>query len=74
MKATLEFDLPEESSDHRMAVDGASAHLALWELDQHLRRELKHNVELPEAVYNALEDVRKHLWGICESHGLQIDD
>ena len=37
MKATLTFDLPEENSDFRDAVQAADFKSALWEIEQQLR-------------------------------------
>ena len=34
MKATLEFNLPEEQSDFDLAVNGAKAQSALYDMDQ----------------------------------------
>lgn len=32
MKATLEFDLPEERTEHQLAVDAGKLFSALWEI------------------------------------------
>jgi len=42
MKATLEFNLPEDQSDFDLAVNGAKAQVALWEMDQWLRAQYKY--------------------------------
>ena len=41
MKITLEFDSIEEQDDARVALDGYKWKLAMWDLDQTLRRTTK---------------------------------
>ena len=43
MKVTLEFDGNEEREDLRMALDGYKWKLAMWDLDQRLRRTTKYD-------------------------------
>ena len=47
MKATLEFILPEEASEHRAAVHAGDVLSGLSELDRDLRSYLKYGSELP---------------------------
>lgn len=42
MKATLEFNLPEERVEHRHAVNAADMAACLWDVDQELRTFIKH--------------------------------
>lgn len=60
MKATLEFDLPEDEPDHRYALAGRDALLALDAIDQWARGILKHGEPGREAREH-LEHLRKHL-------------
>ena len=41
-RAILIYRLPDEESEHRAALQGAAAKVALWEIDQRLRSLLKH--------------------------------
>ena len=43
MKAILEFNLPEEESEYKDAIQGARWHNLLCDLDEHLRQSIKHN-------------------------------
>ena len=43
MKATLEFNLPEDKEDLDFATNGINYYLALCEFDQWLRSEYKYN-------------------------------
>ena len=49
MKATLTFNLPEESHEFDMATQGANMHSVLWEMDQWLRTQYKY---MPDEEYN----------------------
>jgi len=62
MKAILEFDLPEEQPEFDNAVNGGKWSIVAWELDQHLRSQLKHNDKLTEKQYDTLQEVRDKLW------------
>ena len=42
MKAILEFNLPEEKEEFDAASKGMDWALVAWEIDQHLRNELKY--------------------------------
>lgn len=42
MKATLEFDLPDERVEHRHAVNATDMAALLWDMDSELRMFLKH--------------------------------
>ena len=46
MKATLEFNLPEERQEHMMAVLVGEMYQVLWEIDQQCRSWLKHGHEI----------------------------
>lgn len=57
MKATLEFTLPDERSDHQDAVDGTRWRMVVWDIDQYLRNRIKYE-ELPEPVVKVLQELR----------------
>ena len=67
MKATLEFNLPEEKEDFDFATNGFNYYMALVEMDEWLRAEYK---------YNGKEDmweVREKLREIILSNNVNID-
>lgn len=37
MKAILEFTLPEENEEHKLALDAGKRYSALWEIAQYVR-------------------------------------
>ena len=51
MKATLEFNLPEEHDEHLNALQGMSWQLVLFEIDQELRSTVKYEDSEQNADY-----------------------
>jgi hypothetical protein len=49
MKATLEFNLPEDHIEFELAVNGPKMHSVLWEMDQWLRQQYKY---MPDSEYS----------------------
>ena len=70
MKATLEFNLPEERCEHRIAVTAMDWALAMNELDGQLRDWLKygHDYSLDEV----LEKTRERLHEILDERNLSL--
>jgi len=75
MKATLEFNLPEDHIEFEMAVNGSKMHSVLWEMDQWLRAQYKYmpDSEYSEDKYNTFEKCREHLREIMIENGLNFD-
>ena len=71
MKATLEFSDDDEVK-LRQYLDGPLAFDVLWDVDQHLRMQIKHG-EMSEAVADALQAVRDYLHTSAAEHGISID-
>lgn len=68
MKATLEFNLPEEREAFETAVNAHRYKSALWELDQYLRGKIKHAPDnMHDEFYNALKVVRAELHQLTEN-------
>lgn len=62
MKATLEFNLPEDERDFDLAGKSMSTSLAIREFDQYLRNEVKYNShKYSEAELNTFLTVRDEL-------------
>jgi len=51
MKATIEFNLPDDASEHRLAINGQKYWSVLYEFNEELRRLMKHG--LPENIKTA---------------------
>lgn len=61
MKAILEFNLPEESEEHRLALDGIKYSCAVDEVFTWIRSQLKYNDHITEDQSQILESLREHL-------------
>ena len=45
MKSILEFNMPEDKNDFKLAMNGADYFCALWDIKQLLRDYYKHNMD-----------------------------
>ena len=72
MKAKLEFNLPEESNEHRLAIHGQDWALVAWDLEQKLRDYLKYGHKIKTAD-DALAEIRSKLHNLMEEHGVGFD-
>lgn len=61
MKATLEFDLPEDASEHLRAVNAATAWVALYEIDNKLRNLTKYGIREESSLEQELSEIRKEI-------------
>lgn len=73
MKATLEFNLPDDQDDFRDAVNGQKWTLVIWDFDQHLRSQIKYNDNLSPEEYKIYEEIRDLLWEKIGKEGLSLD-
>ena len=75
MKATLEFNLPEDQIDFEMATQGLSMHSALWEMDQWLRSQYKYmsDEDYNEDKYDTYYEVREKLREIIGDSNINFD-
>ena len=74
MKATLEFDLPDESEEHRIALSGQAMLSVLWDMDQWLRARVKWSGEEdPEERIQAFEDAREQLHQLLTDHNVSLE-
>jgi len=69
MKAILEFNLPEETDEHKLALDGAKWMSVCHELDQWLRSIQKHS----DVKTLKVDEVRERLHEEMDSVGLSFD-
>lgn len=64
MKATLEFQLPDEREEHIRAVHAADAWATLDDIDQELRRILKYGSEITRD--QLAETIRAQINELCQ--------
>lgn len=72
MKAILEFNLPEETIEHLLALHGADYSIVCQELDERLRGWLKYGHEF-KTIEEALESVRNELRQLLEDRYITLD-
>ena len=64
MRATLEFQLPDEREEHIRAVHAADAWATLDDIDQELRRILKYGSEITRD--QLAETIRAQINELCQ--------
>lgn len=76
MKATLEFNLPEDHDDFELATKGGKWYSVVWDMDQWLRSQYKYmpDGEYSEDKYNAYYEARQKLNEIINENGVSLDD
>lgn len=73
MKATLEFNLPEDQDEFNLATKAADLQSALWQMKQWLRSETKHAPDdMHEEKYNALMLCRDKLNEIVYDNNIDL--
>ena len=72
-KVTLEFDFDEDREEMESAINGWKWKHLVWELDQHLRKELKYNDQLTGKAYDAVDAIRETLHELKNDAGLKLD-
>jgi hypothetical protein len=72
-KVILEFDPFEDREEMESAINGSKWKMLVWDLDQHLRSELKYNDKITGDVYGAIEKIRKHLHELKNDSGLTLE-
>jgi hypothetical protein len=72
-KVILEFDPFEDREEMESAINGSKWKMLVWDLDQHLRSELKYNDKITGDVYDALERIRKQLHELKNDSGLTLE-
>jgi hypothetical protein len=72
-KVILEFDPTEEREDIESAINGWKWKMLVWDLDQHLRSELKYNDAITGQVYDELQRVRDKLHELKTDSGLTLE-
>ena len=71
MKATIEFNLPDEQDSFEDMVNVNKWISAMFQLDQFLRSQTKYAPEtMSEDTYNAFEEARTQLHNLMNENGL----
>ena len=72
MKATLEFNLPEDQAEHYCAIKGADMLNVLWELRAELRSMLKYG-ELTDKQYEIVDKIQDFLISSLNDNDVNLD-
>ena len=70
MKATLEFNLPEEQEEYDITMQAGKMHSVLWDFDQKLRGIVKW--EKKGYNLNTVENLRDELHELMNDNGLEL--
>jgi len=71
VKATLEFNLPEDELDLSNAINGNKFKLILWDMDQHLRSIVKYSEN--EEEVRVAEELRDKLQEYFSQYNISIE-
>ena len=72
MKATLEFNLPDDQHEFDLAIQGSKMYSALWDISQELRRLWKYE-ELSEEEWKMVERIRDKFYEILGDNQINLD-
>lgn len=74
MKAILEFNLPDDQEDFKMATNAVSWYAVCWDLDQELRAKTKYaSDDLPQDKYDAYQEIRELLREYMSDRNISFD-
>ena len=74
MKAILEFNLPEEQDDHRVALDGWKWRAVVSDIADQLRSALKYDEKLTPESNAFLDKFREELFQLIADRNLNLYD
>ncbi len=72
MKATIEFNLPDEDAEYYCATKGTAMLNALWEINTELRTLWKYE-ELTEDESNMVERIREKFFDILQENEINLN-
>ena len=74
MKATLEFDLPEDTDEHYLAVNGAKYRHTLSDFNQYLNQLMRGKVEIKGYDISTVEKLHEYLWDCMEDWNINVNN
>jgi hypothetical protein len=72
MKATLEFDLPEDQREYEVAIQAPRSQSFLWDFSNQLRSWVKYHHNFTSAD-DALDKIREEFYRLLNEHNINID-
>ncbi len=74
MKAILEFNLPDDQEDFKLATNAVSWYSVCWDLDQELRAKTKYaSDDLSQDKYDAYQEIRDLLREYMSNRDISFD-
>jgi hypothetical protein len=73
MKATIEFDLPEEIDDYKIYNMAREMHSMIWDFSQHMRSESKWNESLTDDQDKYLDVLREKFYDLVNEYNIDLD-
>jgi hypothetical protein len=74
MKATLEFNLPDDDQEYNLANNAINFWNVLWELDQELRANTKYAPDdMTDDDYDAYQKIRETLNELMIQNNVSLD-
>jgi hypothetical protein len=72
MKATIEFNLPDDQYEYELANKGGAMYHVLWELKAELRSMLKYG-ELPDQQYEIVKKIQDFLMNSLDDNEINMN-
>ena len=73
MKATLEFNLPEDQTEYQMVNDASKMYSVIWDMKQWLRAQVKYAPDtMSDDTYDTLEKCREKLNDLLIDNNLDL--
>lgn len=73
MKAILEFELPDDQEEYKLAVNAPKMYSALWDIKQLIRSKLKYNPDsLTDAELKQWEIMQDEFYLILDEQNIQF--
>jgi hypothetical protein len=73
MKATLEFELPQDAFEHQTAIDGWKWRMIVNDISENLRTDLKYNNNLHHEAAKNLESLRSFIFQRMTEENISLD-
>jgi len=73
MKATLEFNLPDDQHEFDLAVQSGNMYAALWDISQELRTMWKYKEYQSEEEYALVDSIRDKFYEILNEHNINLN-
>ena len=72
MKAILEYNLPEDQPEFNTAIQGSNWKHVCWQLDQYLRKRVKHDENLTDEQFEVYESIRDDFWVMMKENNVDL--